>query len=53
MAYLIKAEVVEGRDLQCIDLPEKYWTRIPKCFPAEVIKDSDPTNIPSLDEEKA
>ncbi len=51
MGYLIKAELIEGRDLQCIDLPEKYWRRIPKCQGVERPRDDKPSNEESLGEE--
>ena len=51
MGYLFKAEVLEGRDLQCIDLPERYWRRIPKCQGTERPRDEKPSNEDSLSEE--
>lgn len=35
----------------CLDFPEKYWRRIPKCRDFEIDRERKPSNEESLDEE--
>ena len=51
LGYLIKAELIDGRDLRCIDMPERYWRRIPGCHAPMKLERSGPSNVMSLDEE--
>ena len=51
-AWLLKKTVIEGKAMDdCLDFPEKYWRRIPKCRDFEIDRERKPSNEESLDEE--
>jgi hypothetical protein len=52
LGWTFKVRIIEGRDLRCIDLPEEYWRRIPKCAAPERDR-KEPSNLGSFEEESA